>query len=341
MPKRLSSSPLVVIGSFSGLVSISVYFYWKFTNQRKKTDAQFSDYNQEKQVSKRGLKASTSSPLPYFASYLEAIANPCHPTENRDGYISLCVAENKLILSEFAKKLSQPNTAKVGFGNEVNYCYNDVRGMQYVRKSVAQFITKRFIQGSTTSNIAKITNNNETERKKEHNLCASEDQIVLGSGAAAILNFLFHCTANENEVVLIPAPYYAAFEYDMSIIAKCVPYPVHMEDQCHGPTRNDLEKVYCRLIKEGKTVRVLLLTNPNNPLGVIYSPSVMKDCIEWARSKNMHTIVDEIYALSVHKDVSLWWYTFVALLICMIFEPTHLILLSSICMSRRTMTSNQ
>jgi aspartate/methionine/tyrosine aminotransferase len=42
------------------------------------------------------------------------------------------------------------------------------------------------------------------------------------------------------------------------------------------------------------------LTNPHNPLGVIYQPSVIRSCIEWARTAEMHTIVDEIYALSIH-----------------------------------------
>jgi aspartate/methionine/tyrosine aminotransferase len=44
-----------------------------------------------------------------------------------------------------------------------------------------------------------------------------------------------------------------------------------------------------------------LLTNPNNPLGVIYRPEVIKNTIRWARKRHMHTIVDEIYALSTHK----------------------------------------
>lgn len=48
-------------------------------------------------------------------------------------------------------------------------------------------------------------------------------------------------------------------------------------------------------------MRFLLLTNPNNPLGVIYKPNVLLEAVEWARSRQMHTIVDEIYALSRHK----------------------------------------
>lgn len=46
---------------------------------------------------------------------------------------------------------------------------------------------------------------------------------------------------------------------------------------------------------------MLLLTNPNDPLGVVYQPHVISDAISWARSHNIHTVVDEIFALTVHK----------------------------------------
>ena len=45
---------------------------------------------------------------------------------------------------------------------------------------------------------------------------------------------------------------------------------------------------------------MLLLTNPNDPLGVIYKPNVVLNAIEWARSNSIHTVVDEIFALTVH-----------------------------------------
>ena len=77
-----------------------------------------------------------------------------------------------------------------------------------------------------------------------------------------------------------------------------------MEDPSKGPQPEELELAYQNLTKQGLKAKVLLLTNPNNPLGTVYSPAVIQNCIEWARSKKMHSIVDEIYALSVHSNVS-------------------------------------
>ena len=75
------------------------------------------------------------------------------------------------------------------------------------------------------------------------------------------------------------------------------------DDATVGPQPPDLGKVYQKLTSQGRNVRMLLLTNPNNPLGTIYPDSTISKCVNWARSKGMQTIVDEIYALSVH-DVS-------------------------------------
>jgi aspartate/methionine/tyrosine aminotransferase len=49
----------------------------------------------------------------------------------------------------------------------------------------------------------------------------------------------------------------------------------------------------------------LLLTNPNNPLGIVYSPETVRRLVVWGRARNMHVIVDEVYALSTHPSSSL------------------------------------
>ena len=295
--------PIAYFGGGIVTTAGSLWLWHKVGDAQSNNKNNNNNDNNDDNVSSRGVEASQSAPLPYFKSYFKAIANPCHHITNQTGYVALCVAENKLILPELSNHLinglksssnekssASSSTAKIAFGNEVNFCYNDTRGIENVRQQVAKFITKNFIHGNKNSN-------------QDSSLAAKAEQIVLGAGAAAILNFIFRFVAEENDVVLIPAPYYAAFEYDMSIIAKCVPYPVHMDDPAKGPNTNELEQVYQTLHKQGRKVRSLLLTNPNNPLGIIYSPDTIRNCIAWARSKNMHTIVDEIYALSVH-DVS-------------------------------------
>lgn len=69
-----------------------------------------------------------------------------------------------------------------------------------------------------------------------------------------------------------------------------------------GPTPDELENAALSAEERGLRVRVLLLTNPNNPLGTIYPPGIILSSIVWARNRSMHTIVDEIYALSAQES---------------------------------------
>jgi aspartate/methionine/tyrosine aminotransferase len=81
--------------------------------------------------------------------------------------------------------------------------------------------------------------------------------------------------------------------------------PVHSKDPIRGSSVEDLENVALAADADGLRVRILLITNLNNPLGTTYPAGVMKSAVGWARSRNMHTIVDGLYALSCH-DVSIF-----------------------------------
>lgn len=186
----------------------------------------------------------------------------------------------------------QVETAYRAFSDAVVYCYNNSLGLPSAREAAAYFLTKHFLFPE------------EREMGFEEALhWIRPEYVALGSGAASLLSHLTVVLADEGDVVLVPAPYYAAFDADVKIFAGCRTVPVHSDDPTVGPTREDLEKAASAVEAEGLRVRILLITNPNNPLGTIYSAEVMKEAIDWARSRSMHTIVDELYALSCH-DVS-------------------------------------
>lgn len=85
-------------------------------------------------------------------------------------------------------------------------------------------------------------------------------------------------------------------------MAGCIAVPFHSTNPSIGPTPSDLDHAATLAEAKGLRARILLLTNPNNPLGTIHPPEIIRSAIEWARSRNMHIIVDELYALSVHDQ---------------------------------------
>jgi aspartate/methionine/tyrosine aminotransferase len=139
-----------------------------------------------------------------------------------------------------------------------------------------------------------------------------------------MINHLFFLLGEEGDCCLIPKPYYAAFENDMNLVAGVEPFGVSQAHPVRGPSLEEWQTAYDTAQREGWNPKFVLLTHPNNPLGVVYSPQFLKKTVTWARSRGMHIIVDEIYALStqpphefhsivrvlnneLHDDVHLLW----------------------------------
>lgn len=79
------------------------------------------------------------------------------------------------------------------------------------------------------------------------------DHVAFGAGVGSLLNHLFFIIAQKGDVVLIPAPYYAAFDYDAKAIAGCVPFPVYLDNPIHGPTEKDLDNAV-KLVKKVRRI---------------------------------------------------------------------------------------
>lgn len=158
-----------------------------------------------------------------------------------------------------------------------------------------------------------------------------------GTGCNAVLENLCFCLTEPGDAVLVPTPYYAAFDFDLGARIGLTLIPVvsksldattlnmnygstrknqsteESNNKCKStficpsqyyPTRQSLDSAYNDALSLGHPPKVLLLSHPNNPLGICYPPSVVKECIEWVRERHIHLISDEIYAGSVYRQSS-------------------------------------
>lgn len=147
------------------------------------------------------------------------------------------------------------------------------------------------------------------------------DGIVVGAGCNAVLENLCLALAEPGQGVMIPLPYYAAFEFDLGSRAdlKIVPVPTmeyqSMDDiiepggpippYAYYPNRASLDAAKNRSIHEdGIEPRILLLSHPQNPLGISYPAHVIQEMVEWCRENKIHLISDEIYAGSVYRTTT-------------------------------------
>mmetsp|Transcript_37945 Transcript_37945/g.119024 ORF Transcript_37945/g.119024 Transcript_37945/m.119024 type:complete len:528 (-) Transcript_37945:194-1777(-) len=214
-----------------------------------------------------------------------------HPETEPEGVLQLSVAENHMVEDLLVDALTELQD----FRGDLIY-YQPTHGRADCREALAAHLTRTLCGGAYE---------------------LDPEGLVIGAGCNAVLENLMFAVGEPGEGVLIPRPYYAAFEFDLCARANMVVLPVSLgddgvapEDQ-HGylsaeiyyPTPDKLEDAYQRALDNGITPRVVLLSSPNNPLGFCYPEDVLMSIFDWCQSKpGLHLVSDEIYGGSVFAE---------------------------------------
>eukprot|EP00934_Nitzschia_sp_Nitz4_P005139 Nitzschia sp. Nitz4//scaffold38_size140716//92269//93917//NITZ4_003153-RA/size140716-augustus-gene-0.124-mRNA-1//1//CDS//3329550096//5129//frame0 len=292
MSPRSQETSILVVSAFLFTVSA----YWRIKGmQKEKKDEEACRVLTRNNIAPKGSNVSSRcaralTPVtPYLEAFIEGLSYLCDETTAPDGYVPLCTAENKLVIDLLAERLMQPGTSTAAFSHSVVYSYDSFVGLPVARKAVAYFIARRFYKPEVPVLPPELAL---AEIKPEH--------VGIGAGAAGVLNSLYYLLGEAGDACLVPAPFYAAFESITALAADIVPFAVHMADPMRGPTEKEMDMGYVQARSRGLNPRFVLVTNPNNPLGVIYKPDVICNLVRWARKRKLHTIVDEVFALSIH-----------------------------------------
>lgn len=122
------------------------------------------------------------------------------------------------------------------------------------------------------------------------------DDIYLGNGVSELITMAMQALLNDGDEVLIPAPDYPLWTAAVSLSGG---NPVHYicdEEADWFPSLEDIES------KITDRTKALLIINPNNPTGAVYSREILLELIELARRHNLILFADEIYSKIVYDD---------------------------------------
>ena len=115
------------------------------------------------------------------------------------------------------------------------------------------------------------------------------DDIYMGNGASELIVMSMQGLLNDGDEVLIPAPDYPLWTAAVSLTGGT---PVHYEcDEADGwqPSIADIKS------KINENTRGILLINPNNPTGAVYSEDLIKQVVALAEEHQLVLFADEIY----------------------------------------------
>ncbi|KAI9792514.1 MAG: hypothetical protein M1816_002034 [Peltula sp. TS41687] len=129
--------------------------------------------------------------------------------------------------------------------------------------------------------------------------------IALASGAAGSLDALIYSICDPGDTVLVPGPYWTAFDLVFYLRSSVTPIAVTVGSLAETMTHDLIPALSKAFDESTKPVKGVILTNPHNPIGQCYPRSVIEACVRFCQERKIHFISDEVYALSVYPSSDL------------------------------------
>lgn len=122
------------------------------------------------------------------------------------------------------------------------------------------------------------------------------DDIYLGNGVSELITMSMQALLNDGDEVLIPAPDYPLWTAAVSLSGGTPVHYICDEQADWFPSIEDIES------KINHRTKALLIINPNNPTGAVYSKEILLEIVDIARRHNLILFADEIYSKIVYDD---------------------------------------
>jgi len=151
--------------------------------------------------------------------------------------------------------------------------YSDSKGIFAARKAVMHYTQQQGIAGVTL------------------------DDIYLGNGASELIVMATNALLNDGDEMLLPSPDYPLWTAATSLSGGV---PVHYrceEDNGWMPNLADMRA------KITPRTRGIVVINPNNPTGVLYSDELLRGIVQLAREHGLVLLVDEVYDKVLYEGV--------------------------------------
>ncbi|KAB7627583.1 pyridoxal phosphate-dependent aminotransferase [Alkalilimnicola sp. S0819] len=122
------------------------------------------------------------------------------------------------------------------------------------------------------------------------------DDVYLGNGVSELIVMATLALLNNGDELLIPAPDYPLWTAAVSLAGG---KPVHYLCDEQADWFPDLEDIAAKI---GPRTRGIVLINPNNPTGAVYSRELLEGVVELARRHDLVIFADEIYDKILYED---------------------------------------
>ena len=166
-----------------------------------------------------------------------------------------------------------------------------VESLNAVKETNLDLLKYEYSQGSLEFR------NNVCSYYKKHSIYVSPDDIITTVGASEALSFTMNSICDPGDEVIIPEPFYANYNgFALASDVNVIPITSKIEDNFALPSIHEFEK------KINNKTKAILLCNPCNPTGYVYSQEEIINIANLAKKNDLFIVVDEVYREFIYTD---------------------------------------
>lgn len=129
-------------------------------------------------------------------------------------------------------------------------------------------------------------------------LNVAPSNLIATTGGSEAVFFAFLCLAEAGDEVIVAEPFYTNYASFAAMTGvTLVPVRCRGEEGFHLPPRDAFEKAL------SKRTRFVLLCNPNNPTGTVYSREEVQRVADFCRDNDLFFVSDEVYREFVYDGL--------------------------------------
>ncbi|MCS6966959.1 MAG: pyridoxal phosphate-dependent aminotransferase [Cytophagales bacterium] len=152
--------------------------------------------------------------------------------------------------------------------------YVDSKGLFAARKAVMHYTQLKAIRGVTI------------------------EDIFIGNGVSELILLSLQALLNEGDEILVPAPDYPLWTSAVNLAGGV---PVHYLCDEQADWMPDLQDIQRKITRKTKGIVII---NPNNPTGAVYSSDLLQKLVEIAVKNKLIVFSDEIYDKILYDDTA-------------------------------------
>ena len=143
--------------------------------------------------------------------------------------------------------------------------YSDSKGIFAARKAIMHYSQEKGIEG------------------------VGLNDIYTGNGVSELIVLSMNALLNDGDEVLVPAPDYPLWTAAVSLSSGTPIHYICDEEKDWAPDLNDIRS------KITPKTKAIVVINPNNPTGAVYTDETLKEITKLAREHGLIIFADEIY----------------------------------------------